>query len=266
MRAFKTMIFEELEPALGLLTLNRPKKFNAMNKDMLEDFEELFRMLSRDDSIRVLIITGKGEGFSSGADLEEALKYSDAEYFSDPERFLKLVQEQYASIIIGMRRIPQPVIAAVNGAAAGGGFSLALACDVRVASPEAYFVASFINIGLSGGELGTSYFLPRMIGISRAAEILFTGRKFEADEAERSGLVSRVVSRDKLIDTAVGIARPMLEKSVGGLKLTKRVLDQNIDAPSLEAAINLENRNQSIMVFSKEFFTLIKNFVKGAGE
>lgn len=266
MRDFKTMIFEELEPALGLLTLNRPEKLNAMNRDMLEDFEELFRLLSSDDSIRVLIITGKGEGFSSGADLGEALKYSDAEYFSDPERFLKLVQERYASIIIGMRRIPQPVIAAVNGAAAGGGLSLALACDIRVASPEAYFVASFINIGLSGGELGTSYFLPRMIGVSLASEILFTGRKFMADEAERSGLVSRVVPRDELIDAAVALARPMLEKSVGGLKLTKRVLDQNIDAPSLEAAINLENRNQSIMAFSKEFFTLVKSFVEGMGK
>jgi len=264
MKDFKTMILEEREPGLGLLTLNRPESLNAMNGDMLEDFDELFEFLIRDEPLRVIIITGKGRGFCAGADLADAAKYADTEYFADPERFLKLVQERYASIILGIRRIPQPVIAAVNGPAAGGGFSLALACDIRIASPEASFIASFINIGLSGGELGTSYLLPRLIGLSRASEILYTGRKYLADEAERSGLVSRVVPQEELIDAAVSYARPMLEKSVGGLKYTKRALDQNIDAPSLEAAINLENRNQTIMVFSKHFFDLVKSFVQGA--
>ncbi len=264
MKNFRTMILEEREPGLGLLTLNRPECLNAMNDEMLVDFEELFDYLTRDEPFRVLIITGKGRGFCAGADLADVARYSNTDYFADPERFLKLVQERFGSIVLGIRRIPQPVIAAVNGPAAGGGFSLALACDIRVASPEASFIASFINIGLSAGELGTSYLLPRLIGLSRASEILYTGRKYLADEAERSGLVSRVVPQEELIDAAVSYARPMLQKSIGGLKYTKRALDQNIDAPSLEAAINLENRNQAILVFSKQFFELVKSFIQGS--
>jgi len=177
--------------------------------------------------------------------------------------FLRLVQERYAALPLGLRRIPQPVITAVNGAAAGGGLGIVLASDIRVAAPEASFVASFTNIGLSGGELGTSYFLPRLIGLARTAEILYSGRKVKAVEAERIGLVNRVVPKEDLLETALAYARPMIAKSVGGLKLTKRVLDQNVDAPSLEAAVNLENRNQAIMVFSGEFFKLIQPFFKG---
>ncbi len=122
--------------------------------------------------------------------------FRESQAFADPENILKIVQERYASLILRMRRIPQPVISAVNGPAAGGGFSMALASDVRFASPEAYFVASFINIGLSGGELGCSYLLPRLVGLSRASEILLTGRKVRAEEAERMGLVTRVVPGD----------------------------------------------------------------------
>lgn len=142
---------------------------------------------------------------------------------------------------------------------------MALASDVRFASPEAYFVASFINIGLSGGELGCSYLLPRLVGLSRASEILLTGRKVRAEEAERMGLVTRVVAGDGLLEEALACARAMAAKSAGGLKLTKRALDENLAAPSLESAINIENRNQTIMVFSGEFFKLIRSFYKGEG-
>jgi enoyl-CoA hydratase len=262
MKPFKTMLFEEREAGLGVLTLNRPDKLNAIDGVMLEEFRELFDELKRSESIRVIIITGSGRGFCAGADLSAAAAHKNTEYFSDPERFLKIVQEEYASVIQNLRSIPQPVISAVNGPAAGGGFCLALASDVRYASPEAYFVASFINIGLSGGELGTTYFLPRFVGLSRAAEIIYTGRKVDAAEAERIGLVSSVVPKDELMDTAVSCARSMLQKSPGGLQFTKMALNQNIDAPSLDAAINLENRNQTIMVFSKAFFEAVKAFTK----
>lgn len=139
---------------------------------------------------------------------------------------------------------------------------MTMACDIRVACPEAYFVASFINIGLSGGELGSSYLLPRLVGLSHAADMLFTGRKISADEAEKIGLVSKVVPRDDLLETALSYARMMVGKSVGGLKLTKRVLDENLNASSLESAMNLENRNQTVMVFSGEFFKMIQAFHK----
>lgn len=262
MKEFNTLILQKTEDGVGIVTMNRPEQLNATNIEMIEEFDELFKDLSNDDSIRVLIITGKGRGFSAGADIKDAVTYKDSDAFSNPETFIRTVQERYASLILGLRKIPQPVIAAINGPAAGGGFCMALASDIRLACPKAYFVASFINIGLSGGELGSSYLLPRLIGLSRTSDILYTGRKVWADEAEKIGLVSKVVPRQELIETAISYAKMMLAKSTGGLKLTKRVLDQNIDAPSLDAAINLENRNQTIMVFSKEFFNLIEAFAK----
>ncbi|MBW2600124.1 MAG: enoyl-CoA hydratase/isomerase family protein, partial [Deltaproteobacteria bacterium] len=236
---------------------------NAQSVEMLAEFEELFRILSDyENTLKVLIITGAGKAYCSGADLNDAMAHKDTEAFADPELFLKIAQERYSNLILGMRKIPQPIISAVNGPAAGGGFAMTLASDIRVASPEACFIASFINIGLSGGELGCSYYLPRLVGLARASEILLTGRKVWAEEAERIGLVSKVVPREQLLEEALSRARMMTEKSSGALKLTKRVLDQNIDAPSLEAAVNVENRNQAIMVFSGEFFKLIQSFSK----
>ena len=139
---------------------------------------------------------------------------------------------------------------------------MTLASDIRVACKEAYFVASFINIGLSGGELGCSFFLPRLVGLAHASDILFTGRKIGGEEAERIGLVNKLVPREDLLEAALFYARSMVGKSEGGLKLTKRVLNENLHAPSLEAAVNLENRNQTIMVFSGEFFKLVQKFYK----
>jgi enoyl-CoA hydratase len=263
MPEFKTLLFEEREPHIGIVTMNRPEHLNAINLAMLDDFENLFHALTRDDAIRVLIITGSGRGYSSGADLNDAVVFRESDAFADPEHFMRIVQERYASLILGMRRIPQPVISAVNGPAAGGGFSMTLASDIRVASSEAFFVGSFINIGLSGGELGCSYFLPRLVGLSRASDMLFTGRRVMAGEALEMGLVNDVVPREELLEKALSYARVMTGKSVGGLKLTKRVLEENLNAPSLECAVNLENRNQTIMLFSGDFFKLIQSFHKG---
>ncbi len=259
-KTFATLTFTEPEAGIGVVTMNRPERLNAINPAMIEDFDALLAALSRDEKIRVVVLTGAGRGFCSGADLIEAATYREAEAFADPENFLRLAQERYAAPITGLRAIPQPVIAAVNGAAAGAGMCLALASDVRFASPTAYFVASFINIGLSAGELGTTYFLPRLIGLARAAEILYTGRKVGAEEAEKIGLVNRMVPQETLMETALACARQMTAKSPGGIRLTKRALDRNIDATSLAAAIDFESRNQSLMVFSGEFFQIIKAF------
>jgi enoyl-CoA hydratase len=139
---------------------------------------------------------------------------------------------------------------------------IALASDVIMASPDATFIPSFINIGLSGGELGSSYFLPRLVGIARSAEILLTGRTVEAAEADRIGLISRMVEDEDLMDAAMGTARIMLTKSPLGLRLTKETLNQNLNAPSLEAAIELENRNQSICCFAPEFLGAVEMFSK----
>ncbi len=260
--SYETLTFRELEPQIGLVTLNRPDRLNAINERMLDDFDELLRNLDRDDAVRVLLITGEGRGFCAGADLKEVAFRAQTEAFADPEAFLGLVQEKYSGLISKLRGLRQPIVAAVNGAAAGGGMALALAADIRVCTPDAYFVASFINIGLSGGEMGSSFLLPRMIGISRASDILLTGRKVSSDEAERIGLVSQVAPPEKLLETALSYARMMTAKTTGGLKFTKRALEQNLTSSSLEAAMNLENRNQAIMIFSGEFRKMIGAFVK----
>lgn len=261
---YRTITFETVESGIGLLTLNRPERLNAMNLEMLDDFYSLFRELDDSTDIRVLIVTGAGRGFSSGADLkDESLATEEGmKAFSSAPLHLEMIQKKYCGVIKEMRRITQPVIAAVNGHAAGGGLSLVLAADIIIASPQARFTPSFINIGLSGGELGTTYFLPRLIGPARAAEILMTGRTVDAEEADRIGLITRLVPHDDLMISCMATARQMLSKSIRGLRLTKETLRQNLDAPSLENAVELENRNQSMLCTAPEFFEAIASFKK----
>jgi len=260
---FSTIRFEEPAPGVGLITLNRPNRLNAISLDMLDDLHSLFYQLPGMETVRVLIMTGEGRGFCAGADLKDARARSEAAgSFAIVGAHLISVQKKYADRILEMRRLPQPIIAAVNGPAAGGGMCMALASDVAIATPSAYFVPSFINIGLSGGELGTSYFLPRAVGSIRAAEILLTGRTVEAEEAEKIGLVCRLVEEERLMDAAMETARMMLSKGPLGLRLTKEALNQNLDAPSLESAIELENRNQSICCTMPEFSEAVINFNK----
>lgn len=258
---FETIEFKELEPGINQITLNRPERLNAINLKMLDDFHVLYNHLLENKDIRVLIITGAGRGFCSGADLKDAALMDEApNYFATPAAFLEKIQKVYSNMIMELKRLPQPIIGAVNGAAAGGGMCIALASDILFASPEASFIASFINIGLSGGELGTSYLLPRLIGSARANEILLTGRKVDAAEAEKIGLVNKVVPREELIETALQTARMMIGKSPIGLRLTKETLTNNLDASSLEAAIELENRNQTICAFSGDFSKAVGDF------
>jgi enoyl-CoA hydratase/carnithine racemase len=255
-----SITLEHVESEIALVTMSRPEKLNAIDLDMIDGFERVFAELTDDRKTRVVILTGAGRGFCSGADLEQVGDNAAKGLFTSPYQFLIHAQERYANLIPGLRRIPQPVIAAVNGPAAGGGFALAMGSDIRIAAPEAYFIASFVNIGLSAGEMGSSYLLPRLVGLSRASEILFTGRKVPAAEAEAIGLVSRVTPKDKLIDDALSTAKVMLGKSAGGLELTKRVLDANINAPSLENALDLENRNQTLLVNSPDFIKSVGKF------
>jgi enoyl-CoA hydratase len=261
--AFTTVRFTEPGPGVGLITLSRPDRLNALSLDMVEELHSLFTQLYHREEVRVLLITGEGRGFCSGADLKDArLRCEAAPAFASAALHLEAIQKKYANLVLEMRRLPQPIIAAVNGPAAGGGMSLALAADVVIAGPDASFTPSFINIGLSGGEMGTTYFLPKQVGLTRAAEILLTGRTVHAAEAERIGLVSRVVERERLMEAAMETARTMLAKSPIGLRFTKEALHLNLTAPSLEAAIELENRNQSMCCCTSEFFGAIEAFNK----
>ena len=197
----------------------------------------------RDDSVRAVVVTGAGHGFCSGADQEAAGTPPYVEGLTRPTYALRSM-EMLEDITLTLRRLHQPVIAAVNGAAIGGGLCLALACDLRLASPAAYFRAAGINNGLTASELGLSYLLPRAIGQSRAAEIMLTGRDVDAEEAERIGLVSRLVATEDLLTEAVALGRRIAEFSRPGVELTKRSLWSSLDAGSLESHLQLEGLGQ----------------------
>ena len=256
--ALETLTLTTPRDGVALLTLNRPDRLNAISIGLLREFGEVLHWLQEESDARVLILTGAGPGFCSGTDLKEARERHGGQRMGVEQGMA--TQQRLARLILGLRRIPQPVIAAVNGVAAGGGFCFALAADVRIAAHSARFVASFINIGLSAGEIGSTYLLPRLIGVSRAADILYTGREVGSEEAERIGLVSRRVPDGKVVEEALAMADVMLGKTPFGLRMTKEVLDLNVDAPSLEAALQLENRTQQLAVQSDGFRQAVERF------
>lgn len=259
--AFETLKFAEPESGIGLITLNRPERLNALSVEMVGELHALFARVEADANLRVVILTGEGRGFCSGADLKDAASRGDYHrVLPDAAAHLTGVQKKYSGLILKMEKLPQPFIAAVNGPAAGGGMCLALASDIAIAGPRASFTPSFANIGLSGGEMGTTFLLPRRVGSARAAEILLTGRTVEAPEAEKIGIVSRVVEEGRLMDSAMEIARSLLAKSRNGLWMTKEALRLNLSAPSLEAAIELENRNQSLCCYTEDFARAVAAF------
>lgn len=256
MPSYETFLLDRPEEGITVLTLNRPDRLNAITWQMVEELHDFYDSLESDIETRVIILTGAGRGFCSGTDLKAGREKQGQESAADVRASVSRhsrTQRRIADLSLHMRKIPQPIIAAVNGVAAGGGFSLAMACDVRVAVESARFICSYINIGLSGGEIGSSYWLPRLVGFSRAAELLYTGRDLFAPEAKEMGLVSRVVPEGEAVNGALDIARQMVGKSPFGLRMTKEVLNQGVDAQSLEAALYLENRTQSLAVLTGDF-------------
>lgn len=243
------VLFEEKDQ-IGLLTLNRPASINALNQSMIENLHRVLDELQEKSAVRVLILTGAGQkGFCSGMDIKE----SAPKLFEATCEQIYYYQSIVSALIAKMRKIPQPIIAAIDGVAAGAGFSFALAADIRIITPQAYFNAAYINLGLGGADLASSYFLPRLIGTGRAYEFLLTGNAMTAPEAMALGLASRMVEKEKLMDVAYDMARKMVEKNPLGLRMTKEAINLNIDAASLEQAMHIENRNQSFLIAAMKF-------------
>jgi enoyl-CoA hydratase/carnithine racemase len=228
------------EGELLWLVLNRPQVLNALSRQLVNELHDLLDTLHDDQSIRVVILRGAGRAFCAGLDLKETdvgtERVSVAQGLRD--------QRHIAELAIKIHRAPQPFIAAVHGAAAGGGFALALASDIRIAGESARMNAAFIRIGLSACDVGVSYFLPRIVGSSIASELLLTGDFIDAPRALATGLVSRVVPDAQLDQAAEEMARKILRNSPLGVRLTKECLRYSVDAPTLEAAIAMEDRNQ----------------------
>ncbi|WP_273731978.1 enoyl-CoA hydratase [Mycolicibacterium septicum] len=237
------VLVDRPRPDVALVTLNRPERMNSMAFDVMVPLKGVLEDLRYDNSVRVVVLTGAGRGFSSGADHKSAGSVPHVAGLTRPTYALRSM-EILDDVILALRRLHQPVIAAVNGAAIGGGLCLALACDVRVAAEGAYFRAAGINNGLTASELGLSYLLPRAIGSSRAFEIMLTGRDVDAQEAERIGLVSNVVAEEALLDACYSMADRMAAFSRPGIELTKRTLWSGLDAASLEGHMQAEGLGQ----------------------
>jgi len=254
--AYKTLQFE-CRDHIGWLTLNRPQRLNALSIEMVQELRHFFGSLDEHLEARVVVVRGAGRAFCAGFDVKDLAESTGkgAQDGKGPPGLAThghILQRSVSEIVIQMRRAPQPLIGAIRGPAAGGGFSLTMACDIRLAGQSARFNANNIRIGYSGGDLGSTYFLPRLIGLSRAAEYLYTGRMMDAATAERIGFVSRVVADEQLDQTAEELAKEMLNATPFALRLTKELLNINIDAPSLAAATELEGRSNLLCGFTED--------------
>jgi enoyl-CoA hydratase len=241
------------EPGITVLTLDRPARLNAMSPDLLQELHAVLDAIAEDPTCRVLVLTGAGRGFCAGLDLT-AYDMGGAdrgEGWDSPQRRLAL-QKYIAALVPKLRAMPQVVISAVNGPAAGGGLALTLASDVRIAAASAKFNVAFVRIGLSGCDIGVSWLLPRLIGASRAFELLLTGRIIDAGEADRIGLVSRVVPDGDVLEAALETARGVLANSPMGVRMTKEVMWSQLEIGSLQAGIDLENRTQILTSYSQD--------------
>ena len=228
-------------PEVAVVSLNRPDRLNALSFALVDELHEALDAIHANNTCRVVVLTGAGRGFCSGLDLTSIEGSSTSQGTTGPRAGM-LSQERIAELPMKLRRLQQPVIAAVNGVAYGGGFALSLACDLRIASPDARFCAQFIKVGIGGCDIGISYTLPRAVGSSRAFDLILTARRVDADEAERMGIVSEVA--DDAVARALEIADVICGYSPFGVVMTKEVMWSNLDAVSIDQAIHLENRTQ----------------------
>jgi enoyl-CoA hydratase/carnithine racemase len=248
----------EKRGAVDWLTLDRPEARNAINLRMATELRDYFGGLTEDESVRIVVMRGAGPSFCAGLDIKAAGELSGPDApFGAGMGF----QSYLADVYIRMRRCPQPIVSLVHGAACGGGFSFVLASDIRIAGESARMNAAYILLGLSACDMGCSYFLPRLVGTSVASELMLTGRFIGAPRALATGLVSEVVPDDRLEQAAAPYIEEMLATSPMGLRMTKEGLNLSIDAPSLEAAMAIENRNQLMCTAAPEFAERMRAFV-----
>jgi enoyl-CoA hydratase len=252
---------DRVRPEVAVIRMNRPDRRNAMNYPLLSGLYEAFAELRDDRACRVIVLTGAGAGFCAGLDLAEGVTIPGTAGLGRPQAGMR-VQEYIAGLIPMLRSQPQPIIAAVNGAASGGGLALSLGSDIRIAAASARFNVAFIKVGLSACDIGTSWILPRLIGASRAYELMLTGRFVDATEAERIGLVTRVVADDELLDAALAEADLILGNGPFGVRMTKQVMWSQLEIGSLQAGIDLENRTQVLSSFAGDLEEAMAAFLE----
>jgi enoyl-CoA hydratase len=240
------VLVEQPRPHVSVITLNRPERMNAMSFDTVVPLYEALERVAADNDTWAVVLTGAGQGFCAGLDLEDHGMPPGCDGLP-MSRIAIRAMEYMSNLVPAMRALPQPVIAAVNGPAYGGGMCLMLGADIRLAGASARFCSAGITNGLTGTELGVSWLLPRLVGAAHAWDVILTGREVDASEAERIGMVSRVVPDETLLEVALGVAEELCRRSPHGIAMTKKVLWSNLETGSLEAAMDLENRNQLLV-------------------
>jgi len=247
----------ETHGAIEILTLDRPDQRNAVTPEMIADLTSYFSGLHDRPTTRVVILRGNGPEFSAGVELGSDAFAAPGK--GRPQRQLKM-QQNYSGVIRLMRSCPQPIIGLAHGAACGAGFSFLLACDIRFATPDARMNAAYIRIGVGGCDMGSGYLLPRLVGLSVTSELLLAGRFLRAERAKAIGLVSDIVPADELLAKGMEFASEMLRVSPMGLRLTKQALNVLIDAPSLDAALMMEDRQQVILLETSDHAEAVAAF------
>lgn len=238
-------------PEIAVVTLNRPEKLNALSSELVDSLHAAIGDVAANSECRVVVLTGAGRGFCSGLDLTDPNPPGVGDGLEFPRSGMRW-QERIADLTTRIHRLRQPVIAAVNGPAYGGGLGIAAACDIRLAAESARFCTQFIKLGLGGCDIGVSYTLPRIIGAGAAFDMILTARVVDAHEALRLGLVTRLSADSSLLDDALAVAETLCSYGEFGLESTKQVLWANLEASSLEAALHLENRSQILASTSGE--------------
>ncbi len=256
------VLVDQPQPHTAVVTLHRPERLNAMSIELVIELDARLQEVAADNDIWVVVLTGAGRAFCSGLDLKDYGVIPNIDGLT-VGRIAQRSMRYYSRLILTLRRMPQPVIAAVNGPAYGGGMCLSLGAEMRVAAESATFNATGIVNGLTSTELAASWLLPRLVGAAHSNDMLLTGRRIDAAEAHRMGLVSRVMPDDELMDETLAIAARMCEFSPYGLAMTKDILWVNLENPSLEAAIEIEDRNQLMLGFTENLQEAIRAFDQG---
>jgi enoyl-CoA hydratase len=253
------VLVDHPEPGIAVVTLNRPDRLNAMSIDLVIELYDTLDAVGADNTVRAIVLTGAGRGFCSGLDLKDYGIIPNIDGLQVGQ-IAQRSMRYYSRLVPQIRHLRQPVIAAVNGAAFGGGMCLTLACELRIASDAAVFNATGIVNGLTSTEMGASFLLPRLIGAAHSNDLLLTGRRVDAQEALRMGLVSRVVPDVSVLDEALSIARRICEFSPYGVAMTKDILWVNLETTSLDSAIEIEDRNQLMLGFTENLPEAIRAF------
>ena len=253
---YKCLIYE-VKDGIATLTLNRPERLNALGDSLRDDLHDAIVRSSVDPDVRVIVVTGAGKGFCAGGDVKAMNENREA---GRERPVLEKVAPSRDRTLLAMQDAPQPIIAAVNGAAAGAGMNLALACDIRIASTAARFAQAFVRRGLHP-DWGGTYFLPRIVGMAKAAEMIFTGQIIDADEALRLGIVSRVVSPEELMPAVHELARKIATGPPVAIRLARRALYHNAEC-DLRQALEFETFAQNVCQDTEDAREGIRAFVE----